>query len=360
MEEVQRCYAGCPQTDLGRDLAEALARPPRSRARVARTSSTGAAWIVTIAALRHPRRPAAVLPRVASAVGLASIEIFGYKNPADPRLRGGAGGRAPAHQHPARLGLRCRARPAYIPLDDLARFQLSEADVLCGVGGRDPRRADGAAARLPGGPGPCPLHARARCSSPAGGPPGDVSAEVMGPSTASLLDEMIARGFDRSVPDACACRTARKAWIAARTWMKNRTAGRRREGRRRRWRFRRAGGGHPPPGAPARRLAAGAARRTGRTRDVVSRRGHRRRGRQRHARSGGGAYTDTIDLVRRASAEDLLLVQARPAHRLRRRSRLVTSLDCAPIAAPLHLLAGLLGLRVPWRCDGRRSAWPWP
>jgi squalene-associated FAD-dependent desaturase len=60
------------------------------------------------------------------------------------------------------------------------------------------------------------------------------------------------------------------------------------------------------------------------------------------------AYDKTLALLRRASATDLLLVQdhlridyvdeAGP-----------TRLDCPPLPAPLHLLAGLLGLRLPWR-----------
>jgi len=61
-----------------------------------------------------------------------------------------------------------------------------------------------------------------------------------------------------------------------------------------------------------------------------------------------GAYAATLDLVARASAEDLLLVQDRL------RIDYVddhgsSALDCPPLPAPLHLLAGLLGLRLPWR-----------
>jgi squalene-associated FAD-dependent desaturase len=60
------------------------------------------------------------------------------------------------------------------------------------------------------------------------------------------------------------------------------------------------------------------------------------------------AYDATLGLLRRASAEDLLLVQERL------RIDYVdengpTTLECPPLAAPLHLLAGLLGLRLPWR-----------
>jgi squalene-associated FAD-dependent desaturase len=59
-------------------------------------------------------------------------------------------------------------------------------------------------------------------------------------------------------------------------------------------------------------------------------------------------YDATLGLLRRASAEDLLTVQ----DRLRIDyvdERGPTTLDCPPLVAPLHLLAGLLGLRLPWR-----------
>jgi len=63
-------------------------------------------------------------------------------------------------------------------------------------------------------------------------------------------------------------------------------------------------------------------------------------------------YHATLDLVRRAGAGDLLLVQ----DDLRIDyvdDRGFTALDCPPLAAPLHLLAGLLSLRVPWSVRGQ-------
>ena len=59
-----------------------------------------------------------------------------------------------------------------------------------------------------------------------------------------------------------------------------------------------------------------------------------------------GAYSATLDLLRRAGAEDLLLVQ----QDLKLEwvdERGTTALACPPFLAPLHLLAGLAGLRVP-------------
>jgi squalene-associated FAD-dependent desaturase len=60
-----------------------------------------------------------------------------------------------------------------------------------------------------------------------------------------------------------------------------------------------------------------------------------------------GAYAATFDLVRRAGAEDLLLFQS-DLHIDYVDDRGWSSLDCPPMVAPLHLLVGLLGLRLPW------------
>jgi squalene-associated FAD-dependent desaturase len=61
-----------------------------------------------------------------------------------------------------------------------------------------------------------------------------------------------------------------------------------------------------------------------------------------------GAYTATLDLIRRAGAgrwlweQDELRLDWIDAGGM-------TSLDCPPLPAPLHLFAGLMGLRLPWR-----------
>ena len=59
-----------------------------------------------------------------------------------------------------------------------------------------------------------------------------------------------------------------------------------------------------------------------------------------------GGYHATLDLLRRASGEDLLLFQDELwLEWIDERG--VSALDCPPLAAPLHLLVGLLGLRLP-------------
>ncbi len=61
-----------------------------------------------------------------------------------------------------------------------------------------------------------------------------------------------------------------------------------------------------------------------------------------------GAYRATLDLVRRAGALDLVLMQ--DALRLDYLDEQgATALVCPPLVAPLHLLLGLLSLRLPWR-----------
>ena len=59
-------------------------------------------------------------------------------------------------------------------------------------------------------------------------------------------------------------------------------------------------------------------------------------------------YYATLDLVHRARADDLLETQAR-LHIDYVDDRGRTALDCPSLPAPLHLLAGLRGLRLPWR-----------
>lgn len=60
-----------------------------------------------------------------------------------------------------------------------------------------------------------------------------------------------------------------------------------------------------------------------------------------------GGYRETLDLIRRAGASDLLQVQEN-LHIDYVDDVGPSRLSCPPLVAPLHLLAGLLGLRVPW------------
>jgi squalene-associated FAD-dependent desaturase len=61
-----------------------------------------------------------------------------------------------------------------------------------------------------------------------------------------------------------------------------------------------------------------------------------------------GAYRETFDLLRRSGAESFLLPQTDLSIDYMD-SRGSSSLRCPPLPAPLHLLFGLLFLRLPWR-----------
>ena len=83
LEEAHRCYAGKPQTELGQDLALALLQFPIPRSCF---EDIVAGCRMDLTVRRYPVYADLRLycERVAAAVGLASIEIFGYE---DPRTR---------------------------------------------------------------------------------------------------------------------------------------------------------------------------------------------------------------------------------------------------------------------------------
>jgi phytoene synthase len=129
LAEARRAYAGTPQTELGRELAEAVARFPIPRGCV---EDVVAGCRMDLTTRRYPTFAdlRVYCERVASAVGLASIEIFGYE---DPRTR----------EYAVELGLALQltnilrdvgpdaARDRlYLPLEDLAACGVSEDEVL--------------------------------------------------------------------------------------------------------------------------------------------------------------------------------------------------------------------------------------
>ena len=284
--------------------------------------------------------------RVASAVGLASIEIFGYD---DPRTR----------EYAVELGLALQltnilrdvgadaARDRlYLPLEDLARFGVSEDAPPRGRSGpavalRPPGL--GPAPRLRGGPRPRrttrprPRRCRQRDRRSM------LAAEIMGAIYRAVLEEWARRGH----PVGGAAGPARQAaqdLAGAADDPAGRTGAY--EGRRRRGRLRRASprpsrcrsggttwcsssaaassGGGPPRRAtrsPARTWTTAPTSCSGPT--------------PRRWTSCGGRGPPTSSSSRTTSGWSGVDEKG------------TTALDCPPLGAPLHLLVGLLGLRVP-------------
>jgi 15-cis-phytoene synthase len=218
--EIDRAYAGRPETDLGRELAETLFQFPIPRS-CFEAIVAGCRMDLTVSRYATFEELRVYCARVASAVGLASIEIFGYESPATRDYAVELGLALQLTNILRDLAADAARGRLYLPLSDLARFGLTEADVLEAVERPGPAagamaallrfEADRAAAH----------YERARQLLPAADRRRMLSAEVMGAVYRELLDVLIARGFPLGGERVRLSRP-RKAWIAARTYARNR------------------------------------------------------------------------------------------------------------------------------------------
>ena len=215
LEEAHRCYAAKPTTDLGRELAEALFQFPIPRQCfedivAGCRMDLRATRYATFAELRQ------YCERVASAVGLASIEIFGYESPG-------------TRDYAVRLGLALQltnilrdvAEDAgkgrvYLPQDELRRYGVSEEEVLAtarpgfakSAAFHDLLAFQGERARA--------HFEQAEEALPEGDRRSMLPAEIMGAVYRALLEEMARRAWPVGRPAVRVSRP-RKAWIALRT-----------------------------------------------------------------------------------------------------------------------------------------------
>ena len=220
LEEAHRCYAGKPETELGQDLALALLQFPIPRSCF---EEIVAGCRMDLSVRRYPTYAdlRVYCERVASAVGLASIEIFGYD---DPRTRDYAVELGVALQLTnivRDVGSDARRDRLYLPLEDLSRFGLTDREVL-----------DAAANK--GAPAP-PLrdllgfqaerargqYARAEALLPAADRKAMVPAQIMAAVYREMLEKVARRGFPLGDVRVSLSRP-RKAWIAARTLARSR------------------------------------------------------------------------------------------------------------------------------------------
>ncbi len=216
LAEIDRCYAGRPESALGRELATAITRFPLPR-RSLEDIVAGCRMDLVTRRYRTFGELRLYCERVASAVGLASIEIFGYR---DPRTR----------HYAVELGLALQltnilrdiaadaARDRiYLPLEDLARFGLTEADLLRAASGASSSRPAGLdallafeAERADG------FYRSAAAQLPASDRRSMLAAEIMAAVYRGLLDEWTRRGRPVGGPRVRLGRP-RKVWLALRT-----------------------------------------------------------------------------------------------------------------------------------------------
>jgi 15-cis-phytoene synthase len=223
MEEVDRAYAGTPTTDLGRDLAAAVAVFPIPRACLQEIAD-GCRMDLTVA--RYPTEGDLGLycRRVASAVGLASIEIFGYEQPATREYAVELGLALQLTNILRDIGSDAARGRLYLPLEDLARFGVSEAAVLASATASGPATGAVLALLRFQADRAREHYERARQVLPVSDRHSMLAAEIMGAIYREILDELVRRNFPQGTGRVALSR-ARKAWIAARTSWRNRTRG---------------------------------------------------------------------------------------------------------------------------------------
>jgi 15-cis-phytoene synthase len=211
--ELQRAYTGTPETELGRELAETVLSFPIPRGAF-EDIVAGCRMDLTIRRYPTFAELRVYCERVASAVGLASIEIFGYDDPG-------------TREYAVELGLALQltnilrdiAQDAardriYLPLEDLERFGVSEAALLSAA-------ADPGSPRPSGFPGLLAFEterARSHYAAAADALPecdrhAMRSAEVMGAVYRAVLEEWVRRGHPVGGPRVQLSKP-RKLWIA--------------------------------------------------------------------------------------------------------------------------------------------------
>ena len=214
--ELDKAYAGVPETELGRELAETVARFPIPRGAFedivagCRMDLTTRRY-ATFADLR------VYCERVASAVGLASIEIFGYEDPGTRDYAIELGLALQLTNILRDIAQDARRDRIYLPLEDLQRYGVSEAEMLAAV-------ADQGAPRSPGLRSLLAFEAeRARSHYAAAAralPDRDRhamrAAEIMGAVYRAVLEEWARRGHPVAGPRIQLSKP-RKLWIALRT-----------------------------------------------------------------------------------------------------------------------------------------------
>jgi 15-cis-phytoene synthase len=210
LEEVRRCYRGQPTTELGRDLAPALAEFPIPES-CFEDVVAGCRMDLTIKRYRTFPELEVYCHRVASAVGLACIEIFGYKNPKTKEYAGQLGLALQLTNILRDVGTDATRGRLYVPLEDLERFRVEEAQLLGGSGRTrelgDLLSYEGERAR--------DYYRRARALLPPEDRRSMLSAEIMRAIYQEILDALARRGYPLGPRLRLSPR--KKAWLALRT-----------------------------------------------------------------------------------------------------------------------------------------------
>jgi phytoene synthase len=214
-EELDLAYAGRARTDLGRDLAWALARFPIPRAALLDIVAGCRMDLVTrryetFAALRG------YCERVASAVGLASIEIFGYRNPGTREYARELGVALQLTNILRDVGVDAARDRIYLPLEDLRRLGVLEEVILSAAHQALPPRPEIQALLAFQADRAREHYEHARRLLPEEDRRSMLAAEIMGAVYRGILDAIVRRGCPLGGPRVALSRP-HKAWLALRT-----------------------------------------------------------------------------------------------------------------------------------------------
>lgn len=205
LDEIGRCYAGRPESELGRELADAVRAFPVPRACF---EEIIAGCRMDLHVSRYATRDELLVycRRVASAVGLASIEIFGYR---DGRTRDYAVELGLALQLTNILrdvGVDARRGRLYLPLDEARSFGVDPEDLVARAAqaaraGRGEAHAPALLGLLRHQAGQARRHyVAAAAALAAQDRRAMLSAEAMGAAYRALLAALERRGFPFAPP----------------------------------------------------------------------------------------------------------------------------------------------------------------
>jgi 15-cis-phytoene synthase len=211
-QEVDRAYAGRPATELGRDLARVLARFPVPRSALL---DIVAGCRMDLETHRYATFPdlRVYCERVASAVGLASIEVFGYSDPCTREYAVELGLALQLTNIIRDVGVDAARDRIYIPLEDLGRFGVLEDTILAASRGPAPFRPETRALLAFEAERARGHYERARQLLPASDRRSMLAAEIMGAVYREILDTIVRRGYPLGGPRVALSRP-RKAALA--------------------------------------------------------------------------------------------------------------------------------------------------